>query len=222
MNRECVIDSANFTDNKKKVIEKNGFSYYVVEFKKEDIYKKANMIGKKFINCFNKIVKKYNLSGTTLIIGLGNASVIGDSFGPKVLEKLIATNHYDNFITIPKIALFTPDVVSKTGISSYNLIKMLVKDLKPSSIVFIDSMTTCNNSNLNCLIEVNDGGIIPGSFLNINKEINKNTFNIPVIGIGVPFFINLNNELYTSLDVLDVLNKLSDIIANNINDYYLR
>lgn len=217
-----LINSSKFRIdlNNKKYFKYEMGDYYIINYDYKVLYKNPVMISKKIHKVINNLIKKYKIDGSILIIGLGNSSVIGDSLGPKTISKLIATNHYDNFISIPKVALFAPEVISKTGISSFNIINMLVKDLKPSLIIFIDSLETSNKDNLDYTIEITDGGIIPGSSINTNKEINKNTFNIPIIAIGVPLFLNINKNLYNSLNIDDIVSKTSDVLAKSLN-YYL-
>lgn len=194
--------------------------YYTINYTAKALYQNSKSISNKLQKAIKSLFKQHKYFGTTLIIGLGNSSIIGDSLGPKTINKLIATNHYDNFITIPKVALFAPEVIGKTGISSYNLIKMLVKDLKPSTIIFIDSLSTNNKNNLNYTIEITDTGIIPGSAININKEITRATFNIPIIAIGVPLFLENEKELYTSLNIKEIVEETSRVIAYALNNYF--
>ena len=61
----------------------------------------------------------------------------------------MATNHFTDFLNLPKVALFNPEVTEKTGISSYSLIEMVVKKLKPTVIIIIDSLATNNEMYLN-------------------------------------------------------------------------
>ena len=84
-----------------------------------------------------------------MFVGLGNSSILGDSFGTKVLSRLIATNQYNDFLTIPKVALFTPETTAKTGISSFKLIEMVVGYLRPDVIVLVDSFITNQEKYLN-------------------------------------------------------------------------
>ena len=99
-----------------------------------------------------KILKELfkNLKTTDpLIIGLGNSQVLCDSLGVQTTNKIMATNHFTDFLSLPKVAIFNPEVTEKTGISSFSLIEMVVKKLKPSMIIMIDSLATSNKDYLN-------------------------------------------------------------------------
>ena len=132
----------------------------------------------------------------------------------------MATNHFTDFLNIPKVALFNPEVTEKTGISSYSLIEMVVKKLKPSVIIMIDSLATTDKDILNNSIEINNTGIIPGSAIKDNKRIDKNTFGIPIIAIGVPLVLEEEKKMYTTPNVEEIINLTSTIISDALNDLF--
>lgn len=155
-----------------------------------------------------------------LIIGLGNSSILCDSLGVSTTNKVMATNHFTDFLNIPKVALFNPEVTEKTGISSFSLIEMVVKKLRPTVIIMIDSLATNSDLYLNNCIEINNTGIIPGSAIKDNKKIDSKTFGIPVIAIGVPLVIERNKNLYTTPNVKEIIDLTSKIISDALNDLF--
>ena len=187
------------------------FDYFNLEIHKTIIIKELMKILKMFLK--EKISK-------TLIIGLGNSSIICDSLGINTTNKIMATNHYKDFLNIPKVALFNPEVTEKTGISSFSLIEMVVKKLKPTVIIMIDTLATENEDYLNNCIEINNTGIIPGSAIKDSKKIDYNTFNIPVIAIGVPLVLSINKRLYTSPNIKEIVNNTSDVISKSLNNLF--
>ncbi len=208
-------------ENKKEYKKEVG-DYFVISFKYETMFTKTSILTKEVEKIIKSFLKKYQNNDKVLIIGLGNKDVDADALGYFVTNKLIATNHYEDFLTIPKIALFNPSVTEKTGISSYKLIEMVVKDLNPDCIIMIDSLKTNNKDYLNQAIEINDTGIIPGIILNSPKEINKKTFNIPVLSIGVPTCLEIEKNLYTSTTIHEVLSLSSTIISNALNNIFIK
>ncbi len=205
----------------KKSLKKEVGDYFVLDFKLENLFLKQNMLRDELARIIKSFLKKYSKNKKVLIIGLGNDSVIPDSLGVCTTNKLIATNLYKDLLTIPKIALFNPSITEKTGIDSFNLIKMVVEDIKPDVIFMIDSMYTKSIEYLSKTIEVNDTGIIPGSLLNSLKEINKKTFNIPIITIGMPLVLKNKDNLMTSFDIKHILEVASDIIADSLKKILL-
>ncbi len=219
---DIKISYFEIDEEKKKHLKRDIGQYFTISFKENILknypkYLKREVI--KVLKSFKKSIPNY---GTTLIIGLGNSSVTCDALGPKTTNKIIATNHYVDFLTIPKVALFVPEVIGKTGISSFSLIKMLVNSLHPSLIIVIDSLVTNNYKNLNRCIEISDTGIIPGSAIKTNRKISYKTFNIPLISIGVPLVIDVNKKMLTSINVDEELDLISDVIAEALNDLFLK
>ena len=193
--------------------------YFVIDFDYISLFKQEKTIKKevmKILKCFFK----NETPPRPLIIGLGNSSIPCDSLGVNTTNKIMATNHFTDFLSIPKVALFNPEVTEKTGISSFSLIEMVVKKLKPTVIIMIDSLATTKEENLNNCLEINNTGIIPGKSLKDNKKIDSNTFNIPLISMGVPLVLDKNKHLYTSPNVNEIIDITSTIMANALNDLF--
>ena len=202
-----------------KLIKRIRGDYYTITFDYISMHQKAKMIQKEFMKILKELLN--NLKATDpLIIGLGNSQVLCDSLGVTTTNKIMATNHFTDFLNLPKVAIFNPEVTEKTGISSFSLIEMVVKKLKPSMIIMIDSLATSNKDYLNNCIEINNTGIIPGSAIKDNKRIDENTFGIPVIAIGVPLVLEIGRDMYSTPNVGEVIDVVSNIIANGLNDLF--
>lgn len=210
-----LVDEASSKDLKKDIGD-----FYSITFTEEILLKKHSILYKVIKKILKNILKEYNTE-KTLIIGLGNSSIASDSFGVKTTNKIIATNQYNDFLTIPKIALFNPEVTEKTGINSFNLIKLVVNDYKPNCIIMIDSLATKNINYLNKCLEINNVGIIPGGALRDNREISAKTFGIPVISIGIPLVIKQNHVLFSTPNVEEINENISDILSSCLNDILL-
>lgn len=207
-------------ENSSKDLKKDEGDFYSINFTEEILMTNHNVIFKEVKKVLKILLKEYNLQ-KTLIIGLGNSGIEADSVGVKTTNKIIATNHYNDFLTIPKVALFKPETTEKTGINSFNLIKLVVSDYQPNFIIIIDSLATKNFDYLNKCIEINNTGIIPGSALRDNREINKNTFGIPVISIGVPLVIEQNNTFFTTPNVAYINEIISNVLSDALNNIFL-
>lgn len=205
----------------KKMLKKEVGDYFVIRFLYEKLYTKSHLLQRELEKIVKSFLKKYEKAEKVLVVGLGNELVIGDSLGVKVTNKMIATNQYYDFLTLPKIALFNPSVTDKTGINSYKLIEMVVKDIKPDIIIMIDSLATKSEEYLNSAIEINNTGIIPGSAINSAREINEKTFNIPILSIGVPCCLEYNKKIYTSAFIEEVIKLSSDVISKALNNLFI-
>lgn len=210
-----IVDESSSKDLKKDVGD-----FYSITFTEELLLKKQSIIYKVIKKILKNILKEYNTE-KTLIIGLGNSSIASDSFGANTTNKIIATNQYNDFLTIPRIALFNPEVTEKTGINSFNLIKLVVNDYKPNCIIVIDSLATKNINYLNKCLEINNVGIIPGGALRDNREISAKTFGIPVISIGIPLVLDQNHNLFSTPNVELINETVSEILSSCLNDVLL-
>jgi len=240
--KKIFMDVAEIIKDKKyKVEEKKGLGYGLVHFKVDSsnekdlkrirgdyfslnfeiltLYKYEKVIKKELIKILKAFLNK-DETVRPLIIGLGNSSIACDSLGVNTTNKVMATNHFTDFLSLPKVAIFNPEVTEKTGISSFSLIEMVVKKLKPTVIIMIDSLATSNEDNLNNCIEINNTGIIPGSAIKDNKKIDSKTFNIPIIAMGVPLVFEYNKHLYTTPNVSEIINLTSKIMADALNDLF--
>ena len=202
-----------------KLIKRVRGDYYTISFDYIFMHEKRKIIKRELVRIL-KILFKDLKATDPLIIGLGNSSILCDSLGVMTTNEVMATNHFTDFLNIPKVALFNPEVVEKTGISSFSLIEMVVKKLKPSVIIMIDSLATNNKEYLNSCIEINNTGIIPGSAIKDNKKIDQNTFGIPVVAIGVPLVLQIGKEMYTTPNVGEVVRITSSIIGDALNDLF--
>ena len=175
-----------------------------------------------FSKTFSSFLAKYHKGGPILFIGLGNSSILGDSFGKKVLEKLIATNAYNDFLTIPKVALFTPETMHKTGISSFKLIEMVVGYLKPDVLILIDSFFTRDMKHLDFSLELNDCGMIFKEELRSNRVIDFHTFHVPVLSIGYPTLLKTKSEIVSKYTLQSDMEIVSEIVSSAIQKNLFR
>lgn len=226
--KENLFIDASLENKKENITIKSNKKFKLTYYKEDNEYYTLNFdnalepsLIKETIKIITSLLKKYHSTYKTLIIGLGNEKIIGDSLGKETLDKIIATNQYD-FLTIPKVALFKPSVVNNTGIDSFRLIKMVVNSLKPDVIILIDSCITKNANYLNKTIEINDAGIIRSSAISSNKEITKETFNIPIIAILVPLIIKFDDQFYTAIDAHENISNISNIISKALNKIYFQ
>lgn len=142
-----------------------------------------------------------------LIIGLGNVLSTPDSLGVKVLDDVMVTGHLYELGKVSdgvrKVCCFSPGVMGNTGIETSNIIKSLIKELKPDFIIAIDALASRSIDRVNKTIQITDTGIHPGSGIGNNRvEISKKTMNIPVIAIGVPTVVMSATIVYDTIDYL--------------------
>lgn len=124
--------------------------------------------------------------GKILVVGIGNPYMTTDCLGPTVI-KMLTQNRKENLL------LFTPYLEGLTGISSFCIIKNLIKETSPSLIIAVDALTARNPSRICTSYQFSDAGITPGSALGKSQALSKSTLKVPVIAIGVPTVVNCRN-----------------------------
>lgn len=136
--------------------------------------------------------------GAILTVGLGNENITPDALGPLSCSVILATRHISRelagslgFESLRKSAVHAPGVLGQTGVESAEIIKGIVRQIKPSAVIAIDALAARRLSRLGCTVQMSDVGIIPGSGVgNSRSEISKSTLGVPVISIGVPTVVD--------------------------------
>ncbi len=139
------------------------------------------------------ISKNKRTNGKILVVGIGNPYMTTDSLGPAVIENLMR-NRKEN------ILLFTPYLEGITGISSFDIIRALIKCVSPSLVIAVDALSARKAERICKSYQFTDSGLTPGSALGKIQPLSRNTLGIPVIGIGAPTVVNcrnLNGESYS-------------------------
>jgi len=193
-----------------KLINKKIGSYITIEFEDVTDTENREKVEELFIKELKEILKKIEISNTdsALIIGLGNDKSTPDSLGPKVIEKILVTRHL--FLIgetiaegIREVSAINPGVMATTGIETSDLVKSIVKEIKPSFLIVVDALAASSISRINKSIQITDTGIHPGSGVgNRRKEISKDTLGVPVIGIGIPTVVESSTIVYDTINYL--------------------
>lgn len=173
--------------------------------------------------------KRFNIDRTKhiFIVGLGNEANTADSIGPRSLKYIVVNSHIYSCFTdfkYPKVSCLEPGVLGTTGISTFKIIESVTNEIKPDLVILIDSFVTNKISFLNKAIEINDEGIIPGSGIyGNNREIKKETINVPVLVIGVPTALEFKKGdepplIISTNDIDEYVIKISKIIGSGLNE----
>ena len=215
------LASISIDKEKSKKYHKKIGNYKIIEFDDiTDFQNRKNLI--KVLE--EELVDIYKLNNikendSCMIIGLGNINSTPDSLGPNVIKKIIVTNPmYSKVIGFRKTYAFIPGVMEETGIDTSDILKSIIKKVKPNFLIIIDSLITKTLERLNKTIQITDTGINPGSGINSKKkEISKKTMNIPVISIGTPTIIEKENLMITTYEIDLIIKRLSDVISEGVN-----
>lgn len=172
-----------------------------------------------------------------LVIGLGNRESTPDSLGPKTIDNILATSHLFSLGEVEKgysnVSKFNPSVIGNTGIESYEIIKSIIKIIKPTKVIIIDSLKASNLTRLTKTIQITNSGINPGSGINNDRgELSKKTLSVDVIVVGIPTVVDtktiIKNTINKQLNIKDnlivtptnidyLIERLSLLLSNSIN-----
>lgn len=179
------------------------------------------LMTKKLKNLIDSFETKKN--DRVLIIGLGNPDIDADKLGKVVFDEIgVDALNKDN-----RIFKICPNIFFSTGIETFEMVKMLVKNLKIKLVLIVDSLTTSSLTRLGTSFQLSSCGMTPGSGVNrFGKVINKRTVGANCISIGVPFMIfssSINQEssidlILTPKDIKENVERSGFIIAKAIEE----
>ncbi len=201
---DLKVTEVNIDTHSSKILNKKVGKYVTIEF--EDVTDSDNRLQviKTFTEELSHFINLNSKDDLILVIGLGNDNSTPDSLGPLTISDIVVTNHLYELDILDtrysRVAAMTPSVTGKTGIETSKIIKSVVKAIKPSLIIVIDSLASSSIKRLNKTIQITDTGISPGSGIgNKRKEISAKTLHIPVIAIGVPTVVDATNIVYDTI-----------------------
>ncbi|MDD6395215.1 MAG: GPR endopeptidase [Firmicutes bacterium] len=137
--------------------------------------------------------------GGILAVGLGNEGITPDSLGPKAAGRILATRHISHELAekcglapLRQTSVIAPGVLGQTGIEAAEVIRSLVKSIRPSAVIVIDAMASRSLSRLGCTLQISDSGISPGSGVGNNRpRIDSDYLGTRVISMGVPTVVDM-------------------------------
>lgn len=137
---------------------------------------------------FEKILQEHQIKpeARTLIVGLGNATILADALGKMTLQNIpIDATQPQNHVY--KIC---PNIYTLTGINTFDFVRMIATGLQAELVILVDSLATNEISRLGTAIQLTDTGMTPGSGVNgLGKKISEETLHCPCISFGVPLMM---------------------------------
>ena len=219
---DIKITNITLNEEEAKQINKKPGNYTTIEF--EDVTDSNNQkkVSKIFAKELRNLLQIQNIKDDDmcLVLGLGNEKSTPDALGPLVVSDTLVTNYIYLYGTLDegfrRVCAISPGVMGETGIETSDLLKSIVKEIKPGFVITIDALAASSVERVNKTIQMTDSGINPGSGVgNKRKEISKDILGIPTIAIGVPTVVDAASI------VSDTINYLYDHFAYqtaNINN----
>lgn len=143
-----------------------------------------------------------------LAVGLGNPSVTPDALGPKVLNNLQVTRHFNHQYQkdyckkykMPVISGIIPGVMAQTGMETAEILSGIIHETRPDLLIVIDALAARSIRRLGTTIQLTDTGIHPGSGVGNHRQgLTEESLGIPVLAIGVPTVVGAAAIVYDTV-----------------------
>lgn len=156
-----------------------------------DLEEKARVLGEQLRRMLPE-------NGSVLVAGLGNELITPDALGPRTASMVLATRHIQGEFArsvglddLRSTVVLKPDVLGNTGIESSEMVLGVCRVVKPAAVIAVDALAARSVERLGCTVQLSDTGISPGSGVGNNrKALNRETLQVPVIGVGVPTVVD--------------------------------
>ena len=144
-----------------------------------------------------------------LVVGLGNRAITPDSLGPAVVDRTLVTRHLTDHLfkgsDLRPVSAIAPGVLGVTGIETMELTESLVRLVRPSAIICIDSLAARDSGRIGSTLQLTDTGIQPGAGVgNHRRALTRESVGAPVIAVGMPTVIHAAT---LARDAFDWLNR---------------
>ena len=194
---DIKITNITLNEEEAKQINKKPGNYTTIEFQDVTDSNNQKKVSKIFTEELRNLLQIQNIKDDDmcLVLGLGNEKSTPDALGPLVVSDTLVTNYIYLYGTLDegfrRVCAISPGVMGETGIETSDLLKSIVKEIKPGFVITIDALAASSVERVNKTIQMTDSGINPGSGVgNKRKEISKDILGIPTIAIGVPTVVD--------------------------------
>lgn len=187
------------------------------------------------LNKFSAVLKSMlpQAVASVLVVGLGNKKITADSLGPSTSSFILATRHIsenlESKVGLPElfpVSCVNTGVLGDTGIETFEIIKGVVNQIKPSCVIAVDALAASSADRLGTTIQFSDSGISPGSGVgNHRHEISETTLGVPVVSVGIPTVVSTgvisgkeNNDVFVTPREIDrICQQGAKLIGMGIN-----
>lgn len=149
--------------------------------------------------------------GPVLVLGVGNRRVTADALGPRTVQKIFVTMGVKRGLVpgIRPVAAVAPGVSAATGLTLRQLAGALVKELRPSALVCVDSLCSAEPQRLGRTLQFSDTGLCPAQ-PGSAKHLDRTALGVPVIAAGIPTLM----EAEEGKDLVVTPRELDSVIAH--------
>ncbi|HBZ64453.1 MAG TPA: GPR endopeptidase [Lachnospiraceae bacterium] len=144
-----------------------------------------------------------------LIAGLGNRHVTSDSLGPRMVEEIFVTRHFQNEFgegfmkknQYGNVSAIAPGVMGQTGMEAGEVLKGIVEKTQPELVIVVDALAARSLARVCTTVQLTDTGISPGSGIgNVRKALSKESLGVPVVAVGIPTVVDARTIISDHLE----------------------
>ena len=144
-----------------------------------------------------------------LIAGLGNRHVTSDSLGPRRVEEIFVTRHFQNEFgerfmkkhQYGNVSAIAPGVMGQTGMEAGEVLKGIVEKTQPELVIVVDALAARSLARVCTTVQLTDTGISPGSGIgNVRKALSKESLGVPVVAVGIPTVVDARTIISDHLE----------------------
>lgn len=163
----------------------------------------------------HKVTKK----DLVLVVGVGNEGMTADALGGRALKYLDITEHLKKAgvksASRGRLCGIRGGVAGVTGINSFDVVKGVTDRIKPAAVIAVDTLSAGRASRLMRVIQISDGGLVPGSGVgNAKRELSEKSLGVPVIAVGVPLVIQALNIWAEGADEKKLSPTISEVLSD--------
>ena len=125
--------------------------------------------------------------GPVLVLGVGNRRVTADALGPRTTQKIFVTMGAGRppVQGIRPVAAVAPGVSASTGLSLQQLAGALVREVRPTALICVDSLCSSEPQRLGRTLQFSDAGLCPAQ-PGSARHLDTARLGLPVIAAGIP------------------------------------
>ena len=127
------------------------------------------------------------LEGPVLVLGVGNRRVTADALGPRTTQKIFVTMGAGRppVQGVRPVAAVAPGVSASTGLSLQQLAGALVREVRPTALICVDSLCSSEPQRLGRTLQFSDAGLCPAQ-PGSARHLDTARLGLPVIAAGIP------------------------------------
>lgn len=149
--------------------------------------------------------------GPVLVLGVGNRRVTADALGPRTIQKIFVTMGQRAVPVrgIRPVAAVAPGVSAATGLSLQQLAGALVREIRPSALLCVDSLCSAEPERLGRTLQFSDTGLYPAQ-PDSSRHLDTKALGLPVIAAGIPTLMHAEE----GKDLVVAPRELDSVIAH--------